>query len=90
MKGEIHRNWCWYHWHEQRDSRLTYPQSCPANWVHLTFCVGPKKRGGGRGAGRVVQQGVGQYGTGHRNQDGIGSPLRYLARPGFRLTPSLP
>ena len=29
----------WYHWQEQRDSRLTRPQICPTNGVHLRGTV---------------------------------------------------
>ena len=35
---EVHRNGCWYHWHEQRDSRLIPPRPCPTDGStsHLT------------------------------------------------------
>ena len=28
-KGKVHGDRCWYHWHEQLDSRLIPPRSCP-------------------------------------------------------------
>ena len=35
-QGDIHRNECWYHRWEPRDSRLIPPRYCPDNLVHPT------------------------------------------------------